>query len=130
MRMSIGQVSRRTGWPVETIRYFERIGLLPGVDRTPGGHRMFGQRHLQRLIFIRRARRLGFSQAEVRTLVGLAANGGSPCKDARALALAKVRDIDGRIGELYDLRKSLTRMVAGCDGQEDEGCAVIEGLRA
>jgi DNA-binding transcriptional MerR regulator len=82
--LTVGALSEQTGVNVETIRYYEREGLLPSAPRTAGGHRVFGEAHLRQLIFIRRSRELGFSGPEVRTLLGLV-DGGYTCGDVRDL---------------------------------------------
>jgi MerR family transcriptional regulator, mercuric resistance operon regulatory protein len=85
--LTVGALSEQTGVNVETIRYYEREGLLPSARRTAGAHRVFGGEHLRRLMFIRRSRELGFSGTEIRTLLGIV-DGGNTC--------GEVRDLTGR----------------------------------
>jgi MerR family transcriptional regulator, mercuric resistance operon regulatory protein len=87
-RVAIGAPSKRTGSNVETIRYYERIGLLPFPARSAGGYRLYGDEHLKRLTFVRRARTLGFSIDEVRRLLHLADHRRRPCAEVRVLAAA------------------------------------------
>ena len=87
-RLTIGTLSHRTGCNIETIRYYERVGLLPAPVRSPGGYRLYGSQHLKRLTFIRRARSLGFSIDEVRTLLKLADERKRPCGEVRVVAAA------------------------------------------
>ena len=89
--LTIGALSEQTGVDVETIRYYEREGLLPNAPRTAGGHRVFDQARLGRLIFIHRSRELGFSGTEVRTLLGMV-DGGYTC--------GEVRDLTGQISQI------------------------------
>src|SRR2546425_12034684 len=86
-RIAIGALSKHTGTNIETIRYYDRVGLLPASARSSGGYRLYGTNHLKRLNFIRRARVLGFSLAEVRKLLTLADQRRRPCAEVRAVAL-------------------------------------------
>src|SRR5262245_51359791 len=88
VRMAIGALSGRTGTNVETIRYYERAGLLPIPPRTPGGYRLYGSAHVKRLSFVRRARALGFSLDEIRRLLKLADERKRPCAEVREVAAA------------------------------------------
>src|SRR5213593_3574869 len=87
-RIAIGRLSKHTGTNIETIRYYERVGLLPAPARSPGGYRLYETDHLKRLNFIRRARTLGFSIGEVRTLLRLADERKRPCAEVRVVAEA------------------------------------------
>src|SRR3546814_17019057 len=87
-RLPIGMLSRRTGCNIETIRYYEKIGLLPAPARSDGGHRLYGHGHLIRLGFVRRGRELGFTPDEIRALLRLAEDRAPPCAEARAGAAA------------------------------------------
>src|SRR3990167_1727222 len=98
--IAIGSLSRRTGCRVETIRYYERIGLLPHPARSPGGYRLYGRGHLERLGFVRRARALGFSIDDVRPLLGLAAPRRRPCAEARRVATAPLPDVRAKLAGL------------------------------
>ncbi len=95
-RIAIGALSKRTGTNIETIRYYERVRLLPAPARSSGGYRLYGTGHLKRLSFIRRARALGFSLAEVRTLLALADQRRRPCAEVRVVAAAHLDDVKGR----------------------------------
>src|SRR5438093_6341175 len=86
VRLAIGTLSKRTGCNIETIRYYERVGLLPAPARSSGGYRLYGTGHLKRLAFVRRARTLGFSIDEVRTLLRLADERKRPCAEVRVVA--------------------------------------------
>jgi MerR family mercuric resistance operon transcriptional regulator len=123
----IGELSRRTGCNIETIRYYERIGLLPAPPRR-GRYRAYGQVDVGRLGFVRRARELGFTLDEVRMLLGLAASGPAPCAEARALAAAHLRDVRARIADLRRMERVLAETVRACDAGDDAGCPLIATL--
>jgi MerR family mercuric resistance operon transcriptional regulator len=96
-RFAIGVLSKRTSCNIETIRYYEKAGLLPTPGRSPGGYRLYGTIHLKRLAFVRRARALGFSIDEVRALLALADHRKRPCAEARGLAATHLEDVRAKI---------------------------------
>lgn len=102
-RIAIGAVSKHTGTNVETIRYYERVGLLPAPARSSGGYRLYGTDHVKRLNFIRRARVLGFSLAEVRRLLALADQRRRPCAEVRGVAAAHLEVVKGKIADLRQM---------------------------
>src|SRR3989454_12510198 len=113
-RMAIGILSKHTGTNVETIRYYERVKLLPAPARSPGGYRLYGTEHLKRLSFIRRARALGFSLEEVRTLLKLADELKRPCPEVRVIAEAHLDDVRAKIDDLKAMERVLKATVARC----------------
>ena len=127
-RVAIGGLSRHTGTNIETIRYYERVGLLPTPARSLGGYRLYSTDHLKRLNFIRRARVLGFSIAEVRTLLRLADKRKRPCAEVRAVAEAHLRDVRAKIADLRRMERVLRATVAKCEVGERADCPVIEAL--
>jgi len=127
-RVAIGSLSRRTGCNVETIRYYERIGLLPLPARSPGGYRLYGPGHLERLRFIRRARVLGFSIAEVRTLLNLADHRRRPCAEARSVAAAHLADVRAKLADLLAMERVLKETVTRCGRGDGSHCPLIEAL--
>jgi MerR family mercuric resistance operon transcriptional regulator len=127
-RLAIGALSQRTGSRVETIRYYEHVGLLPRPPRSPGGYRQYGREHLERLAFIRRARALGFSLDEVRRLLQLADERRRPCADARAVAAAHLADVQAKIADLRRMERVLRETVARCEAGTGSECALIEAL--
>jgi MerR family transcriptional regulator, mercuric resistance operon regulatory protein len=128
--LTIGALSRRTGCNIETIRYYERIGLVPKPDRTAGNYRSYGALHLQRLSFVRRARNLGFTLDEVRALLRLADADDGTCAEARNLAAAHLADVRAKISALRTMERVLKETVAKCaDGSRPE-CPLIETLSA
>jgi MerR family transcriptional regulator, mercuric resistance operon regulatory protein len=113
-RITIGGLSKSTGTNVETIRYYERAGLLPAPVRSSGGYRMYGTTEAKRLNFIRRARALGFSLADVRKLLSLADQRRRPCADVRAVAAAHLTDVREKIADLRQMERALKDTVARC----------------
>ena len=111
--LSVGQLASRAGVRVDTVRYYERAGLLPRPRRTSGDHRRYGPADVDRLLFIRGARRLGLRLAEIRALALVRDTGTCPCGPAEALLREHVGEIDREIARLTVLRAELTRLIAG-----------------
>jgi MerR family mercuric resistance operon transcriptional regulator len=128
--LSIGRLAARTGTAPDTIRYYERLGLLPRAPRSAGRHRYFGPSHVQRLLFIRRARSLGFSLDAIGSLLSLAAPGRRSCASVRKLAMAHLSDVRARLAELQRLEAALADTVAHCTGDTVPACAVLSMLEA
>ncbi|HET6519377.1 MAG TPA: MerR family transcriptional regulator, partial [Geminicoccaceae bacterium] len=129
--MTIGRLSARAGCRVETVRYYERIGLLRPPPRTEGGHRLYDRDHLKRLTFVRRSRALGFTLGEVRTLLGLAdGDGAGACGGVRAVALDHLARVRRQIAELRRLERALADAAALCAGDTAAaaGCPLVERL--
>src|SRR5713101_8100409 len=127
-RLAIGTLSKHTGTNVETIRYYERVRLLPAPARSAGGYRLYGTEHLKRLSFIRRARALGFSLEEVRTLLKLADERKRPCAEVRVVAEAHLDDVRAKIGDLQAMERVLKETVARCAKGTGSHCPVIDAL--
>lgn len=125
--IQIGELSRRTGCNIETIRYYERIGVIAAPPRR-GSYRSYGPEDVARLGFVRRARELGFTLDEVRTLLGLAAAGS--CADVRDLAASHLKDVRARIADLRRMERVLADSVRACDAGGDPGCPLIAALSA
>lgn len=123
-----GGLSKRTGCNIETIRYYEKIGLMPNPPRSPGGHRMYGDDHLRRLRFIRRGRELGFGVEDVRGLLELVDGGAYSCAEIQALTLDHVGRIKLKIADLRRIERVLTKVAAQCDQGEVPDCPVIDVL--
>ncbi len=124
----IGEVSRRTGCNIETIRYDERIGLLPAPRRSGGRYRMYGAEDVGRLAFVRRARELGFTLDEVRALLALASGGDGACSEVRGLAAAHLAEVRKRIADLRAMERTLVVAVRRCDAGETPECPLIDAL--
>jgi len=126
--LSIGQLGRATGTTVETIRYYEKIGLLPAPIRTAANYRVYAERHVQLLGFIRRARELGFSIEDIRELMELASHREAPCADADGLAARHLETTERKIEALKRLRRELRDTLASCEGGRIAECRVIQAL--
>lgn len=125
--MTIGALAAAAGVHVETVRYYQRRGLVPEPPRPRGGVRRYGREDAERLRFIKRAQTLGFTLAEVENLATLKER--RSCRATRDLAVAKLRIIDGRLRELRHLRAEIARLIADCDANtEDARCPVIDRL--
>jgi MerR family mercuric resistance operon transcriptional regulator len=129
--IAIGELSRQTQCNIETIRYYERIELLPKPRRQGGRYRRYDADDVGRLRFIRRARQLGFTLDEVRALLALAAAGGDDvCAEVRSLAAAHVADIRAKIADLQAMERVLTEAICECDAGQQPRCPLIEVLSA
>ncbi len=126
---TIGAVARKAGVNVETIRYYQRIGLVREPARPHGGVRRYPPETVERIRFVKRAQDLGFSLAEIADLLRL--NDGMHCRDTRALAAKKLALVEARIHDLSAVRRTLRQLIAECDaGNERESCPVIDSLSA
>jgi len=126
--LTIGDLAKRTGAKVQTIRYYETIGLLPVPDRTEGNQRRYDEHAADTLRFIRHARDLGFEIDQIRDLLSLAAHPERPCGDADTIARHHLEQVEQRIVILQSLRGELKRMVRQCSGGRVATCRVIESL--
>ncbi|HRE35981.1 MAG: transcriptional regulator [Sphingopyxis sp. 65-8] len=126
--MKIGELSRATGTNIETIRYYERIGLLPAPARTDANYRSYGDAHRARLRFVRHSRELGFTIDEIRSLLDLSDHPERDCADADRIASAHLEQVEEKIAQLSALRDELTRIVGRCRGGLAGDCRVIEAL--
>ena len=122
---AIGDLARQTGTKVETIRWYERDGIMPVPVRTAGGHRLYTQAHRDRLAFIRHARELGFPLEDVRELLHLADDPERRCAEADAIARSHLAAVRSRIARLQALEAELARMVAACGHGRVAECRVI-----
>jgi MerR family mercuric resistance operon transcriptional regulator len=126
--LTIGALSKRTDCNIETIRYYERIGILPPPPRSAGGFRLYGEDHLKRLAFVRRSRQLGFTLEEIRVLLKLVDGGDYTCAEVKALTLNHVAEIRRKIADLRKLEQVLKGMAAQCEGGKVPACPIIEAL--
>lgn len=124
----IGKVAEATGCKIETIRFYEQIGLMPPPERTQGNQRRYLDRHIERLRFILHARDLGISVEAIRELLQLAANPAASCEKADAIARDQLHAIRAKIARLTDLAAELERVLAGHDVGKIADCRVIEVL--
>jgi Cu(I)-responsive transcriptional regulator len=128
MTITIGDLSKVTATHVETIRYYERIGLLPKPERTAGNYRSYDPDHVRRLSFIRRARDLGFPLEVVRALLDLSDQPDRPCAEVDDLVVAQLAEVERKLADLERLRGELTRLAFQCRGGRISDCRIIEAL--
>jgi Hg(II)-responsive transcriptional regulator len=125
--LTIGSLSKQSGVNVETIRFYERSGLLPAPQRTPSGYRSYRAEDVRRLRFIRRGRELGFSLEEIHQLLELAAQPQQPCASADLMVRQHLDAIEARIRDLQNLRQEL-RKLCDCRSAEAAHCRLLEAL--
>lgn len=130
--LGIGELSRTTGCNIETIRYYERMGLLHKPLRTEGGHRLYNTTNQQRLLFILKARRLGFSLERTREMLSLAENRERSCADALALVNSNLCEVKEKIAELQRIQQALAQMASDCQcccpGARAPECTIVDAL--
>jgi len=126
--MKIGQLSQQTSCKIETIRYYERIGLLPTPARSDGGYRLYDEIHLRRLSFIRRSRELGFTIEEIRGLLDLVDGGNYTCNDVKTITMGHVESIRQKIADLKKLEKTLSLIASQCTGSTKPECPIVDAL--
>jgi DNA-binding transcriptional MerR regulator len=126
--LSIGDLARETETKVETIRYYERIGLLPAPARTAGGQRAYAPDHLRRLAFVRRARGLGFALDQVRALLDLADQPDRDCTAVDEVARTHLAEEDRKLADLAGLRHALADLIDRCGHGRVAECRIIEAL--
>jgi MerR family copper efflux transcriptional regulator len=125
--MNIGEISKRSGVPAKTIRYYEDIGLIK-PERTPNGYRVFAETDLHRLSFLGRARKLGFSIEDCRNLIRLYEDETRASAEVKDLAMNHLSRIEEKIAQLQDMRSSLVDVISDCAGDHRPDCAILERL--
>ncbi len=125
--MNIGQVAEKSGLPPKTIRYYEDIGLIR-PDRSANGYRDFSESHLHKLTFLQRARSLGFTIEDCRTLLSLYEDTDRASADVKAMAQEHLDKISGKIAELEAMRATLSELVNKCHGDDRPDCPILDGL--
>ena len=123
----IGKLSTLSGVTIETIRYYERIGLLARPQRTQSGRRLFGQDELRVLVFIRRSRELGFSLDEIRELLRLAEQKAS-CRQVRDITVPRLADVRARLRDLRRIEQVLASTLSRCSGKDVPECPILDAL--
>ena len=126
--MNIGEVARRSGLPAKTIRFYGEIGLVEPQGRRLNGYRDFDERNLHELRFVARARSLGFTVEQCRTLLDLFRDRGRASADVKAIARARVADIEHKIAELTAMRATLEHLIERCHGDDRPDCPILEDL--
>ena len=125
---SIGRAAEASGVTAKMIRHYESLGLLPNVARTLGDYRVYAENEIHTLRFIRRARGLGFSMAEIGDLLGLWRNQRRASKEVKRLALRHVAELDSKIAELQTMRAALDELAAHCHGDSRPECPILDDL--
>jgi DNA-binding transcriptional MerR regulator len=128
--MRIGELAARTGVSVQTIRYYERRGLIPRPARTPAGYRTYGEADLDRLAFLRRAQALGFPLADAHRLLAFANEPDADARDVRAVATAQLAVLDDALQALHARRDSLAALIQACPGEAGhrDTCPILRRL--
>lgn len=127
--LSISEIARRAGVGVDTVRYYEREGLIPEPPRRPSGYRDYPPATVERLRFIRRAKELGFSLAEITELLSLSQNRHADMRGVKRKAEAKLEQVEQKIAELNRVRRGLKTLIAACPGHgELDHCPIVAAL--
>ncbi|MFN5049529.1 Cu(I)-responsive transcriptional regulator [Roseateles sp.] len=126
--LTIGEASARSGVSAKMLRHYESLGLLPRVARTEAGYRLYGEREVHTLRFIRRARDLGFSIAEITELLKLWQNRRRASSEVKRIARAHIADLDRRLAEMQAMKRSLEVLTSCCHGDERPDCPILEQL--
>ena len=121
-------IARRTGCNLETIRYYEKIGMMPEPPRTQAGYRIYDTKHVERLSFILRARELGFSLDDIRGLIALVDRGTQTCAEVKDRTERHLADVREKIADLKRIERVLTETAVQCSGDEVPDCPVLEAL--
>ena len=128
LNLTRGRLAKKTGVNIETIRYYEKIELMPEPIRAGNGYRVYDETGLKRLSFIRRCRELGFSLDKVRGLLGLVDGGDYTCADVRDLSIVHLDDVRQKIRDLRKMERTLKEMVSQCDGGLVPECPIVDRL--
>lgn len=126
--MHIGELATKTGVNVETIRYYEREGILPRPARALNNYRLYSETHQRRLRFVRRARALGFTLEEVRALLRMVDGGDYSCSEVKAFGERHLDEMRSRIADLRRMERTLTALTACCSGTQAPDCSMLETL--
>ncbi|PKP77125.1 MAG: MerR family transcriptional regulator [Alphaproteobacteria bacterium HGW-Alphaproteobacteria-3] len=127
-KLQRGELARLTGCNLETIRYYEKAGMIPDPPRTASGYRVYDETHAARLRFILRARELGFSLEEVRGLLGLVDGGTQTCAEVKERTERHLADVRAKIADLMRIEEVLAATAAQCSGEDVPDCPVLEAL--
>jgi len=126
--LSIGELSFRTAVNIETIRYYERIGIMPDPGRTLGGNRQYDREHLKRLAFVKRCRTLGFGIEDIRTMLQLVDRKGVTCAQVHQMTIDHLAIIREKLSSLQRLERVLNGMAAKCSGDDVPECPILDAL--
>lgn len=125
---TIGRLAAETGCKIPTIRYYEKIGLMPAPDRSPGNTRRYSRAHTAHLVFIQHCRELGFSQDTIRELVDLTGEPDRSCASVTRIAREQLASVEHRIARLTVLKEELERLIRSCTGGRVGQCEIVEAL--
>lgn len=128
--LTIGRLAAAAGVNLETVRYYERIKLMPPPARTTSGHRAYEEAHVRKLAFIRRARQLGFSIEQIRTLLALAEPSRASCAEVQKVAQTHLDEVRAKLADLAKLECILAESIARCSGEVAPSCPVLDMLAA
>jgi MerR family mercuric resistance operon transcriptional regulator len=126
--VQIGQLAARSGIVVETIRYYERVGLIPGAPRSTSGYRLYRSEHVRRLVFVRRCRELGFSIKEIKSLIALADEREQPCSSVALIARQHLAEVRAKRADLGRLEQALEALTGSCDDGRVADCKILDAL--
>lgn len=126
--LTIGEAARAAGTRPETVRYYERLGILPPPRRTAGNYRLYGDAEVRRLVFLRKGRDLGFSLDDLKTLLALSADAERDCADVDRITLGHLDAVERKIADLQRLAAELRRLSAQCRGGRVRDCRIIDAL--
>ncbi|MBA1148868.1 helix-turn-helix domain-containing protein [Ectothiorhodospiraceae bacterium WFHF3C12] len=126
--MRIGELANETGVNIETIRFYEREGILPAPEREANNYRVYAPTHLRRLRFVRRARDLGFTLDDVRALLSMVDGGDYTCATVKSLGEEHLEDVRAKIADLRRMEEALAEVVACCSGEQTPDCSMLETL--
>lgn len=127
--LTIGQLAQSAGVGVETVRFYEKEGLVPRPARAPSGYRQYPADTVRRIHFVKAAKEVGFTLKEIRELLSLRVTAGKSCVDVKERALAKLADVDAKLAELQRVRHALARLAAGCTGTGPTSeCPLLDAL--
>tara|TARA_R110002096_G_scaffold436021_1_gene665203 strand:+ start:74451 stop:74864 length:414 start_codon:yes stop_codon:yes gene_type:complete len=126
--LAIGEVAAKTGVSAKTIRYYESTGLIPAAGRAANGYRMYGERAVHLLRFVKRARDLGFSVEKVSELLALWADEHRESSEVRKLAVAHLGEIESKILALQELGATMRTLIDCCHGDDRPDCPILENL--
>lgn len=126
--MSIGEAATAAGVSAKMIRHYEQIGLMPQAERTDSGYRLYGEREVSVLRFVRQSRRLGFSVAQIAELIGLWSDSQRTSREVKALAQRHLADLEEKRREIEQMMDGLSVLVKACHGNDQPHCAILEQL--
>lgn len=126
--MRIGELAQAVGCHIETVRYYEKIGLIPVSARKPNGYRDYSDKHLQYLRLVRRAKSLGFAQSEVQELVNLIEVKDNSCEQVFSMVTQQITVLDEKLKEIRRIKKALTDLATACEQDRHSDCPALEEL--